>query len=673
MDRQRNPKKVIMGIYFIKFTACLAVLYFFYKVFLENENMHTFKRIYLLVSLAVALIIPAIVFTEYVEKAPPSGLPVQEYTTPLRTESTTGTATAVASATPNIATILWTLYHIGVLFFGLKFIKNLSQILGRVRNNPKQRWKKCIQVLLKDKLPPHTFLNYIFLNRQKFEANQIPREVLLHEQTHALQKHSYDILFVEFLQVIFWVNPFVFMTKKAIKLNHEFLADEAVLNHAISKTDYQNTLLSFLSIDSTTDHQSSLVNPINYSSIKKRFKLMKTQTSKRAILIRSLLTLPLLALLLYGFSTTTKIIKISKESTIQISQSLENYTITDLDFLITTDGILSLNEKVISIENIQSGIRKLNPSLTTEQNGKYVYATISTETEDYQELVSRVTNELLKSNIYNLSISNINTLKSLNIYKKSFSKYHGKSIEEAELIYLEQVANPTKIDTPSLAPGWNVTMNAVPLNEIIMKDVIGPKQLEPITEILIHINNKGQLLIDNDLVALADLKEYLFKINPHLTTAQRQTVVRSIIKVDSKPPKDIIEAIEKLLIEYGTATINIVGRADTSQSGQEQNATRAEIEEYNTMAKKYNDMDRNQMRIKSQEVQRLKELYTKMSNKQRETAELFPDFPEPPPVPKAPKAPNKNEKHLTETIQVKKEEIVTHRISGSVPSAPKPP
>jgi beta-lactamase regulating signal transducer with metallopeptidase domain len=94
------------------------------------------------------------------------------------------------------------------------------------------------------------------------------------------------------------MNPLIILLKDAVKLNHEFLADKAVVEKGVHTAGYQNTLLQF----SSGHLQSDLVNPINYSSIKKRFKVMKTHTSKKAILARGLLILPLISLLFFSFS-----------------------------------------------------------------------------------------------------------------------------------------------------------------------------------------------------------------------------------------------------------------------------------------------------------------------------------------------------------------------------------
>src|SRR5690606_39609713 len=64
--------------------------------------------------------------------------------------------------------------------------------------------------------------------RNEYENNQIDQELFVHEKAHITQKHSLDILFIEALQILFWFNPLIYLYKKAMKLNHEFLADQKV-------------------------------------------------------------------------------------------------------------------------------------------------------------------------------------------------------------------------------------------------------------------------------------------------------------------------------------------------------------------------------------------------------------------------------------------------------------
>ena len=340
-----------MLIYIIKSAACMAIFFGFYKLLLERENMHVFKRFYLLLALGASLMIPALVFTEYVVVEPIAYAEVQSL--PATDYDYIGVPVALENDVLDVAPILWTIYICGFLFFGLRFIRNLFQIFRRVQQNHTQKSSSFIQVLIKENFPPHTFFKYIFLNKKKFEANEIPQEVLLHEETHARQKHSLDVVFIELLQVIFWFNPLVYLFKKAIKLNHEFLADQAVLNKNIDKTTYQNTLLSYLSPDSQNKYQSKLANAINYSSIKKRFTIMKTHTSKKAVFLRSLLLLPLLAVLLLAFSET-KLIEVSTPiNNSAMQEKASDQELVNYSKLATKYNAIAIEQRKIPLDDLK--------------------------------------------------------------------------------------------------------------------------------------------------------------------------------------------------------------------------------------------------------------------------------------------------------------------------------
>jgi len=301
-----------MEVYLLKSGLCLAVFLAFYKLFLEQEQMHLFKRFYLLSATVLSFSIPLLYFTTYVTIDP-------SITSPTDFNGVVSSnISEIYEHSPNwLSIVLWVIYGIGVALFGLKFIRNLFQIRHTVKANPKYKLNTFTTVLLSDPIHPHTFFNFIFLNKERFEKKQIPQEVIWHEEAHAIQKHSVDILCVEVLLVFFWFNPLFYVLRQTIKLNHEFLADEAVIQRGIARTSYQQLLLKFVS---TSYHgraiNSSMVsNAINYSSIKKRFTVMKTQTSKQKNRMVGFVLIPLVALLMYGFSNKITQYEIAKEPT----------------------------------------------------------------------------------------------------------------------------------------------------------------------------------------------------------------------------------------------------------------------------------------------------------------------------------------------------------------------
>lgn len=187
-----------MELLLIKSAACLVFFIVFYKLVLEQENMHTFKRFYLLGALVLSFSIPFITFTEYVTISATPNILNETGVFNVHLEDQTP-----LESINYISYILWAVYGLGVVVFGLKFAINLYRIRQRIVQNPKYKTQHITNVLLDGEVTPHTFLNYIFFNKTTFENNSIPQEIKLHEETHAIQKHSLDILFVEFLLIFF--------------------------------------------------------------------------------------------------------------------------------------------------------------------------------------------------------------------------------------------------------------------------------------------------------------------------------------------------------------------------------------------------------------------------------------------------------------------------------------
>ena len=346
-----------MEIYVLKSSACLAFFFAFYKLFLENTSIHGFKRFYLLGSVISAFIIPLITFTNFVEGTSiPYGHSEEISQLPfLQTKE---------HVIPSGLFILYSLYGFGLLFFTIQFFRNLFYLIQQIRKNPKCHFPKVVYVLLKDAAIPFTFLNYIFLNKQQYETRQIPQVVLLHEETHTLQKHSLDLIFISLLQIVLWFNPLLYFIKRSIKLNHEFLADRAVLNVGTEISEYQKIVLAFSSYPQTP----ILAHSLNYSSIKKRFIVMKTRTSNRTIWLRSLLILPLLSLLIVGFSEKQTI----QKGTESLNTLIENTTdseIKEFNTLAQKYNAIAIENRIIPIKDLQL-LETIYKKMTHEQRAR---------------------------------------------------------------------------------------------------------------------------------------------------------------------------------------------------------------------------------------------------------------------------------------------------------------
>ncbi len=494
----------------------MALFLLFYRSFLEKESIHLFKRFYLLGALVLSLVIPVIVFTEYVA---PSNLTPVSGTSGNILGSPDISSTSATYEKINVPLLLWTIYGLGALLFGFRFFVHLHQILHNIRKKTKIKEGNITKVLMEKNLPPHTFFRYIFLNKEKYETRAIPQEVITHEKAHARQWHSLDILFVELLNVTLWFNPLLPWFKKNILLNHEFLADQAVLESATSIPKYQNILLSFLSKGSEYP-SAAMANAINYSStraersrsIKKRFTVMKTKTSKKSTLLRTLIVLPFVVLLVYGFSE---------------KQIVERERLP-----ITPD-----------VPNVQEGA-----------SGEQI--------EEYNTLARKY-----------------------NAMPKNRMPIVPEEVERLEYIYsilsdTQRADVESFPDFPEPPPGPKA-----------------PKRSNNISDVQYASNR-----------------------------------IDSII--NTQDPYDDVNGNMYLPLSAPTPVLPLTYVKEMGQEG----ASRAQMKEYNTLARKYNAMTKETFYIKGKEVERMKYLYSLMSDKQRQDAEPFPDFPEPPapPMPPAP-------------------------------------
>ncbi len=279
-----------MILYLLKSGLCLALLLAFYHLFLEREKMHRFNRFYLLGSVLFSFVAPSIII--YVEATQRVAIPIEFV------KSSVIENPSFFEQYFTIQNILLTAYVLVSSVFLVRFIKNLYHIIQKIRTNDvvKSRFAKFVPV--QDEILPHTFWNYIFINSDEYNKGEIEEELFTHELAHVTQRHTIDVLIIEVLQILFWFNPLFFILKKAIQLNHEFLADDKVISAHHNITEYQSLLLN----KAAWKNEYYLASNLNYSLTKKRLLMMKTPNSRAAILVKKLALIPILAGLVFLFA-----------------------------------------------------------------------------------------------------------------------------------------------------------------------------------------------------------------------------------------------------------------------------------------------------------------------------------------------------------------------------------
>lgn len=271
--------------FFIKSAIALSVFLVFYYLILEREKMHQFNRFYLLFSIVISLVIPFVSF-EIIKEIPVN------FSNQISIGQA-GIMHQVAEKTDYKLIFLWSLYGFVTLILAIRFGRNVWSIISKSKINPIINFKKSKLVLVDEKILPHTFLNYIFINADDYKNRNIEEELYTHELVHVTQKHTFDILFVEFLKTIFWFNPIFLWYKKAIQLNHEFLADQEIVQTYNNVPFYQNLLLR-----TGSGHQTIyLASNLNYLVTKKRLIMMTKRTSKNIAFLKKIAIVPVVLVL----------------------------------------------------------------------------------------------------------------------------------------------------------------------------------------------------------------------------------------------------------------------------------------------------------------------------------------------------------------------------------------
>jgi TonB family protein len=264
--------------YIIMANLCIAVLLGFYLLFLKKETFFQLNRVYLLGSLFIAFIIPNIQTSWATQLDVTQQL---KYT--IQAEPVNIFANAPVAQSPiTLGQVILFSYLAGVIILAL----NLFTRLLAVKN----------MIASADGPASYSFFQKIHLGGQS-----VSPLICEHENIHAKQWHSADIMLMEIVVIFNWFNPAVYFFRKELKNVHEFIADEGALRSANSKKEYALLLLS----QTFETPINNLVNTFfNQNLLKQRIMMIQKNKSRKGALLKYGLSAPLFALMIILSSAT---------------------------------------------------------------------------------------------------------------------------------------------------------------------------------------------------------------------------------------------------------------------------------------------------------------------------------------------------------------------------------
>jgi len=311
--------------YLLKFSAVLGLFYVFYKLFLEKETFFNSIRGYFIIGILTALFLPFIVIPEYIY--------VDDLFAGQTFNSSATDGAALPEATIDPMLVLFIVYGLGVLFFGLRFLIQLASLTRFIFGLPKKKMGRFIFISTDEEISPFSFFNYIIYPNRGFNEEEL-QQIIDHEKVHASQLHTADILLSQLLIIFNWFNPIAWFYHKEVQKNLEFIADEGTQKVHDQKEAYQYLLLKTVS----PNYPMALTSNFYNSIIKKRINMLQKNKSGKMMYAKFIFIIPILVAFALTFNTKViaqqkKVEKIEITKQMEIEVISKDFQKTDLDAL----------------------------------------------------------------------------------------------------------------------------------------------------------------------------------------------------------------------------------------------------------------------------------------------------------------------------------------------------
>ena len=291
-----------MLIYLLKANLLLAALYALYRLLLHRDTFFAWRRATLLTIVAVSLLAPLPALQGWTEGVLP-GQVAQGITAEAWLPEfiiTPQGAEAGGNDSP-VLTYLAVAYTAGVLVLAGRMLVQLLAIVRLSRRCPATTIGGTRVRLLPRGEAPFSFFRLIFVYPEAHSPQELD-EILAHEQTHARQVHSADVLVAELACALCWFNPAAWLLRRDVRNNLEYLADHHVLASGFDARAYQYHLLGL----AYPKAAATIYNNFNVLPLKERIKMMNKRKTRNIGRLKYLLFLPVATLLAAACSGNQK-------------------------------------------------------------------------------------------------------------------------------------------------------------------------------------------------------------------------------------------------------------------------------------------------------------------------------------------------------------------------------
>lgn len=279
--------------YLLKVNVAFVLFYAFYRLFFYKDTFFKLRRAILLAFFGLALFYPLLNIQDWVRQQEPIADVIYMYSAMLPE------ATAKADAAASVDWYGWLLGSLGFIYWGIvaflcgRFLVQLSSILWLAHTSERVVIHETPVYALRKAAGPFSFFRMVFLHPESHSDKETD-EILTHECTHVSQWHSIDVILSEMMCMACWFNPFVWLLKREVRHNLEYLADNTVIQSGYDSKSYQYYLLGLAHHQSVT----TLYNSFNVLHLKNRIMMMNKKRSPGIVRTKYLIFIPLVGILM---------------------------------------------------------------------------------------------------------------------------------------------------------------------------------------------------------------------------------------------------------------------------------------------------------------------------------------------------------------------------------------
>ena len=346
-------------LYLLKSSGLIAVFYLAYYFLVRKETFFNSNRWFLLSGLLTSLLLPLYFLEKTIWITRPKVVVQNIPMLPQQPTSVLQNIPAVEAF--DWMQFIWISYLIIACALVVKIVLNLISLYRMLHKQQIVKDKQFKVVNLNDNIAPFSFFNYIVCNADLYSSEEL-KSIFLHEKIHSREKHSIDVLIAESLCAVFWFNPFIWLYKKAITQNLEYIADQKAIQQLADKKSYQHALLKVVS----NQNCLPITNHFYQSLIKKRIVMLNKNQSRSTSYVKFAVIIPVLIAFVLLFQV--KVIARDKfASEIIRTASKSNLTVEVIPQCETTPVVNAADvayifDKISSDNEIKSGAKDLKES-----------------------------------------------------------------------------------------------------------------------------------------------------------------------------------------------------------------------------------------------------------------------------------------------------------------------